>query len=236
MKSNQDNCILFFVKYPEKGQVKQRLSPDLSEEITQELYICFVHDILIMLKKIDAQLLICFTPENAQEKFQRWLGSALRFLPQRGEDLGERMKNSFIDAFAQGFHRAVLMGSDSPDLPESFLHTAFSELRTHDVVLGPSSDGGYYLIGFRSTTFHPEVFEGIEWSSQTVLQETLKKIRHFSHRLSLLPVWSDVDTLTDLQNLMKRNRDTGFKSSQTMTYIRQHVILSEDDHGISKKR
>jgi rSAM/selenodomain-associated transferase 1 len=233
---NQDTCILLFVKYPEKGQVKLRLSADLNEEIVQELYRCFVQDTLATIKIIDAQLFICFLPIDAQKNFHEWLGSTFSFLPQEGVDLGERMKNCFSEVFTKGFRRAILIGSDSPDLPGTFLHNAFTELQTHDVVLGPSTDGGYYLIGFRDTTFEPLVFDGIHWSSSSVFEETLKKIHYKKHRLSLLPVWSDVDTITDLKNLIKRNRNTSFKSSQTITYIRQNKIQVEDDDVIKPKK
>ena len=150
MIKDKDCCILLFIKYPEKGKVKQRLSRDLNEEIVQGLYKCFVHDTLSTLHKIKAQLVICFFPADAQEKFQQWLGSTLLFLSQTGIDLGERMKNSFLSAFSKGFRRVILMGSDSPDIPIEFLQKAFSELETHDIILGPSYDGGYYLIGFQS--------------------------------------------------------------------------------------
>jgi rSAM/selenodomain-associated transferase 1 len=216
--------------------VKHRLTIDLNEEIVIDLYRCFVHDTLTTITKLDAHLLICFLPSDAEEKFKDWLGSTFTYIPQEGADLGERMKNCFTHAFAQGFHRVILIGSDSPDLPGTFLHNAFAELRTHDVVLGPSSDGGYYLIGFRDTAFFPVVFEGIPWSQQTVLQETLKKIHQKTRRLSLLPVWSDIDTIVDLKNLVKRNRDTAFKSSQTITYLLQKEILSEDDDVTVRKK
>jgi rSAM/selenodomain-associated transferase 1 len=227
MTQNQDCCILLFVKYPQKGQVKQRLAADLSEEIVQEVYRCFVHDTIKKITPIDAQLIVCFQPATAQKQFQKWLGSTMKFLPQQGTDLGERMKNSFSSAFTQGYRRVLLMGSDSPDLPESFLHNAFSELQTHEVVLGPSVDGGYYLIGFRDTTFTPRIFEGIPWSTPTVFQETMKKIKEAHKSVSTLPVWSDVDTLTDLQNLITRSKHTAFKSSDTITFLQQQNIPLE---------
>ena len=124
MIKNQETCILLFVKYPEKGKVKLRLSVDINEDIVQELYRRFVQDTLATIKKIDSQLFICFSPVETQKKFQKWLGSTLLFLPQNGADLGERMKNSFTDVFTKGFQRAVLIGSDSPDLPKKYIEQA----------------------------------------------------------------------------------------------------------------
>ena len=160
MTKDQDTCILLFVKYPEKGKVKLRLSRGLNEEIVQELYRCFVQDTLTMIKKIDVPFFICYYPPDTEKKFQSWLGSTLRFLPQQGADLGERMKNSFTDAFTKGFQKVILMGSDSPDLPEAYIKQAFTTLQTKDAALGPTVDGGYYLIGFKTTTFTPQCVRG----------------------------------------------------------------------------
>ena len=236
MMPHHENCLLLFVKYPEKGQVKLRLSVDLDEELVQNLYRCFVQDTLATVNKITAQVFVCFLPVDAESKFREWLGTSHPFLPQEGTDLGERMKNCFSYAFSQGFRRAVLMGSDSPDLPVTFLHNAFAELRTHEIVIGPSSDGGYYLIGFQDTTFDPSAFEGISWSSPTVFWETLKKIKQKHSRISLLPAWSDVDTLADLKSLWKRNKNTAFKSSKTITFLRQNKILAAVDDDAKPKK
>jgi rSAM/selenodomain-associated transferase 1 len=230
MTTNQDTCILLFVKYPEKGKVKLRLSKDLNEDNVLEMYRCFVLDTLTMIEKIDVPFFICFHPPDAQSKFQNWLGSNLLFLPQRGNDLGERMKNSLAEVFTKGFQKAILMGSDSPDLPEDYIKQATTTLQTNDVVLGPTVDGGYYLIGFKTTTFTPSVFEEIHWSSPLVFQETMMKLKQAQCSLGLLPIWSDIDTLSDLNNLVRRTRNTSFKSSNTMTYIHQHPIQAENDH------
>jgi uncharacterized protein len=233
---HHDTCVLLFVKYPEKGKVKHRLAIDLTDDLVVELYRLFVQDTLETLKKIDATIFICYTPKEYEEKFHSWLGPQYTYIHQIGNDLGERMKNSFIDAFNQGFHRVILIGSDSPDIPSRFLHNAFIELHNHDIVLGPSADGGYYLIGFKEKTFLPSVFEGISWSSPSVFAETKEKIKKTNHHLSLLPVWSDVDTISDLQHLMKRNQKTAFKSSHTITYLQNHKILTEEDDAATSKK
>jgi len=228
---NQDTCILCFVKYPEKGQVKLRLAVDLDDDVVVELYRNFVLDVVTILKKLNTPFYLCFSPLNAQKKFREWLGSSYRCVPQEGNDIGERMKNSFSHAFAEGFRRVVLIGSDNPDLPGDFLRNAIRELQTRDMVLGPSSDGGYYLIGFRDDTFLPSVFDGISWSSSTVFQETMAKVKNAGRSLSLLPAWSDVDIISDLKNLIRRNRNTAFKSSYTISYLRRNKIMVNEDDG-----
>ncbi|MFA5102658.1 MAG: TIGR04282 family arsenosugar biosynthesis glycosyltransferase [Candidatus Thermoplasmatota archaeon] len=231
MTQNEGLCILLFVKYPEKGKVKLRLSRDLQEEVVQELYRCFVQDALAMIKKINIPFYICFYPPDSREKFQNWLGLTSQSLPQIGKNLGERMKQGFIDVFTKGYEKAILLGSDSPDLPGEYIKQAFALLETKEVVLGPAIDGGYYLIGFRTTTFTPSVFDDITWGSPLVFQETLMKITQAHRSVGTLPVWSDIDTIADLKNLISRTRNTSFKSSNTMTYISQHHLLEKTNNG-----
>ena len=138
--------------------------------------------------------------------------------------------------FTKGFQRAVLIGSDSPDLPKKYIEQAFIILQTRDVVLGPTVDGGYYLIGFHTNTFIPSVFEDILWSNQMVFQETVMKIKQAHRSLGLLPIWSDVDTIADLKHLIQRAKNTSFKSSQTMTYLnRNHIRLEKDNEAKTKR-
>ncbi len=219
MNKSDDRCILFFMKYPEKGKVKTRLSKEIGEVITVELYKNFVLDLLLMLEKIGIHLWVCFYPNNSQERLIRWLGKQYCYMPQKGEDLGQRMKNSFIQAFDKGYRRAIVIGSDSPDLPVAFINEAFLYLKTNDVVIGPALDGGYYLIGFRYDTFLAEVFEGINWSTDTVFGETMNILEKAGRKIHILPKWSDIDTLADLKNLVMRNQDTGFRTSKTFLYI-----------------
>jgi rSAM/selenodomain-associated transferase 1 len=230
-QDNHDCCVLLFVKYPEKEQVKHRLAVGLTEDIAVELYRNFVLDTLSMLDELSLPFFICFYPPLDQKKFFNWLGTQYQFLPQEGTGLGERMRSCFERVFSLGFHRAVLIGSDSPDLPGEYLRDAFTVLQTQEVVLGPAVDGGYYLIGFRNTTFTPSVFEAIHWSTPSVLAETIEKIKKANCTVRLLPSWSDVDTINDLRNLVIRSKNTAFKSSRTITYLHQHDINVEDTHG-----
>ncbi len=225
MGKSDENCILFFVKYPEKGQVKTRLSAELDESTAVELYRNFVLDLLSMLERLSLPFQICFSPENSRERFIGWLGDKYSYIPQQGADLGQRMKNALGQAFAQDFDRAVIIGSDSPDLSEDLIHEAFSSLEAHDVVIGPSVDGGYYLIGFRNDAFLIEAFEGIEWSTDRVFKETLKILEKAELSVYKLPEWRDIDTLADLKSMFLRNENKDFRSSRTMSYIAENAWL-----------
>jgi rSAM/selenodomain-associated transferase 1 len=220
------NCLLFFVKYPQKGQVKTRLSAELDEDVTVGLYRNFILDLLSMLKGLEVQFQICFSPADSRKKFEEWLGTQYSYVPQQGDDLGQRMKNAFTHAFDQGFQRVVTIGSDSPDLPGDLINEAFLYLETQDAVIGPSTDGGYYLIGFNEAAFLPEAFEGIEWSTDLVLRKTLSILGRAGLKFRQLPVWKDVDTLHDLKDLVRRSHNKSFSSSRTMSYIHKNYSQS----------
>jgi len=122
-------------------------------------------------------------------------------MPQHGRDLGERMKNGFLDGFAKGYKRVVLIGSDIPDLPKNSIEEAFQSLEETDAVIGPAFDGGYYLIGFRQSAFSSQVFEEINWGTATVFDETMKKLKRLRRSVHTLPRLRDIDTVEDLNHL-----------------------------------
>ena len=221
MKHSNKCCILFFVKYPVLRGVKTRLAEHVGHDVATDLYKSFVAEILTTLHTLSVNFRIVFYPPDAGDQFQQWLGEKYSYAPQIGQDLGQRMKNAFLQAFSDGFNSVVIIGSDSPDLPADYLDLGFTALDTNDVVVGPSSDGGYYLIGFVKNAFLPEVFGGISWNSHNVLEQTINILKQHKKKLYLLPQWHDVDTLADLNELVERNRNTAFSQSNTLALIRK---------------
>lgn len=218
-KQNGDALILFFVKHPEPGEVKTRLAESIGSEKTAQLYRCFILDLLAKLRSVRLPFRICVYPEQKREMLMRWLGREYEYNPQRGVDLGERMAAAFHDAFSGGHRRVILMGSDFPDLPQTFLEEALGALNTHDAVIGPAMDGGYYLIGFRKETFFPQVFVGMDWGTEGVFRQTLSILKAHTTQVYVLPVWNDIDTIEDLKQLIKRSEETGFSTSKTMSFL-----------------
>lgn len=219
----QHECLLVFVKYPEKGSVKTRLAKYLDHGFVQTLYRNFVLDLLETLAKVKWPIIIYFHPPESGNAVSKWLGKNYTYAPQKGVDLGDRMKNAFKETFAKGFTKAVLIGSDLPDMENIVLDAAFSALDLNDAVIGPSVDGGYYLIGFRHNSFLPEVFKGIFWGTDTVLKDTLKILREKNYKAHFLPELRDVDTIEDLTALYERNKDTAFANSRTMKFISNNL-------------
>ena len=218
-KLDTDSCILLFVKFPGEGGVKTRLAKDIGPGFVQTLCRNFVLDLLETLKKSKWPIIIYFHPPESGNAVSGWLGKNYLYAPQSGADLGERMKNAFKDAFAGVFSKAVIIGSDMPDLKMSVLSKAFSALDSDDVVIGPAVDGGYYLMGFKQACFLPEVFEGIPWGTDSVFRDTLKILRKRRCSVNMLTELRDVDTIDDLRALYYRNRNRAFADSRTMKYI-----------------
>ncbi len=194
-----DRCLLFFIKNPEKGKVKTRLASAIGDEMAVKLYRRFLLEMLSTLNRGTFLFYLCFYPGDSLNELKDWLGDHYLYAPQMGENLGERMKNGFMEAFSMNFKRVVLIGSDIPNLPLEFIEEAFNSLGEKDAVIGPSFDGGYYLIGFRDKTFSPEVFEGIHWSTEKVFEETMKVLEKERLTVHTLQLLRDIDTIEDLR-------------------------------------
>jgi rSAM/selenodomain-associated transferase 1 len=224
MSPSNDSCIILFAKYPAPGRVKTRLAKQLGPERAAELYRNFVLDILDTLQSLDVPLRIFFEPPEALDEFRTWLGDDYRYVSQTGPALGQRMKNALVHTFAEGFSKVALIGSDLPDLPADFLNLGLRALDTHQALLGPSDDGGYYLIGFSRDAFLPEAFDDIAWGTDRVFAHTVKILKRHRRKLYVLPRWHDVDTLEDLKSLVARSRNTDFRKSRTFSFLQEQVI------------
>jgi len=212
-------CIVLFARYPEKGKVKSRLAAHYGAAFALQLYDNFVTDTLDTLKGVGIPFMIAFDPPGKKDEIRRHFGSDNVYIPQEGSDLGARMHHAFCQCFAEGFESVIIIGSDIPDLPSKILKEAFSSLGNYDAVMGPSRDGGYYLIGFKRDTFIPQVFENIPWGNSTVLEDTMEVFQLRRGTVHLLPKWRDIDTPDDLSALVERNSHTPFARSRTMIYI-----------------
>ena len=184
-----------FVKAPTPGAVKTRLQPHLSPDAAAQLYRAFVADSACTLTRSSAQRkVIAYTPASGLSAVRDLLGEAaaagFEFVRQPEADLGRRMAALFQDRFDEGVKAVVVLGSDSPSLPSAIVDQAFALLQTHSLVLGPCTDGGYYLLG--QSRSDAGIFDGVDWSTGRVFEQTLRKARGDS--LALLPPWYDVDT------------------------------------------
>lgn len=193
--------VLVFCRYPEPGAVKTRLAQSIGPTSACALYRAFVRDVLDALEEAGARTTICAAPDRSLSAYAAWLGSRYRLQHQQGGDLGARMANAFARAFNNGSQRALLLGTDVPQLPPGVVRRAWSALQEAHLALGPAVDGGYYLIGLRCDSFSEELFQGVSWSTRHVLQQTISRLPR-GRRHALLPALRDCDELNDLPQLL----------------------------------
>jgi uncharacterized protein len=146
---------------------------------------------------------VSYAPDNVKSVFQDLTPSHFRLIPQRGDDLGARILFTFNQLFQQGYPQVIVIDSDTPTLPTAYLEEARRLIATqqNDVVLGPTEDGGYYLIGLRQS--HRELFERMPWSTSQVLPETRRRCEQSGLTVACTESWYDVDTPADLARLME---------------------------------
>lgn len=189
-----EKALIVFSRAPGRGGVKTRLVPPLSRGEAEELHRRFTTDMLRLAEGINSHLFLATTRSPEAEELAR--GFHARIMFQRGRHLGERMRGCFSEVFSSGYSSAVMVGTDIPTLPSSFIRRAFEELEETQVVIGPSTDGGYYLLGLKRP--YRGLFGGIEWGGSRVLSQTLSRIRALGIKPACLPPWYDVDDGQDL--------------------------------------
>ncbi len=227
-------ALAIMAKAPVPGKVKTRLSPPLTAEQAAHLNRCFLMDTTANISALASTYrctgVISYTPVGAEHLFDGLLPEDFRLVPQRGNGFGERLQATAQDLFSCGFGSICLVDSDSPTLPAEAFLTAVETLEKPGdrVVVGPSHDGGYYLIGMKR--LHPELFADIAWSTETVFEETVAAIQRIGVELVTLPLWYDVDdaaTLATLQDELIHHRAPsfatlhGYAARTTQAFLRQ---------------
>lgn len=215
--NNSERALVILAREPEEGKVKSRLSADLSARDTLDLYQAFVLDTLHLAFSAEVghlyvaclangpkvhlnELLASFAAELKGKK-KEFLKEKLVLIDQRGRQLGERLEKTFKQVFNEGYKEIVIIGIDSPSLPRKLLDRAFKVLHKKDVVLGPTLDGGYYLMGLKK--LHPQLFEAIPWGTGEVYRATVERIKKAGLEWEELDLWYDVDTTDDLEFLVR---------------------------------
>ncbi|MBW1849206.1 MAG: TIGR04283 family arsenosugar biosynthesis glycosyltransferase [Deltaproteobacteria bacterium] len=194
--------LILFTKYPVPGKTKTRLIPllgpanaaDLQKRLTEQIYDSAQYFAL----NRDIDIGVCFE-NGSKKKMETWLGPGPIYSHQVSGDIGVRMHHAILNAFESGCQRVVLIGSDIPDITETLFKQAFSILKEKDLVLGPSTDGGYWLIGLNKPA---DLFHDIEWSSSRVLEQTLRIARKQHLTYHLLDTLTDIDTENSLIKIM----------------------------------
>ena len=217
--------VLIMAKSPQAGRVKTRLLPFLSPDEAAALAACFVQDVVAGALSLTPNVLVAYAPAEGRATLEALLPSDLLWALQEGSDLGARMQSVLEAASRQGFSPLIMLGTDSPTLPQVYLSDAVEllESRKAEVVLGPTDDGGYYLIGLPQPL--PGLLANVAWSTPNALTDTLRNAAALGRRTSLLPPWYDVDTPNDFQRLQAEfsvNPAIGKRAPQTYYWINRH--------------
>lgn len=195
MVHSSEECLLIFAKNPERGKVKTRLAETIGEQQALGIY----KQLLRITKSAADQLKVTRQVwySNYIDDDDQWSGSDYQKRLQEGEGLGVRMQKAFDQAFADGFSKVAVIGTDCAAITSQILKQAFEQLEEYPVVIGPSQDGGYYLIGM--SNFYPELFEQKKWSTPSVFKQTVYQLEKAHIPYQLLPALNDIDTESDLQ-------------------------------------
>src|SRR5713226_2886165 len=197
-------ALALMAKVPFACAVKTRLTPPLSPAEAARLSTCFLRDMTTNVSSMNGdgtEGVVLYAPANAGAFLHDLLPDGFKLVAQRVETLGERLINAAAELLSNGFESVCLINSDSPTLPVEVLRTATSLLAQDEdrVVLGPSEDGGYYLIGLKHP--HHELFERIAWSTAEVLSHTIERAAEINLPVEFLPTWYDVDDAATLRLL-----------------------------------
>ncbi len=216
--------LILLLKFPEQGKVKTRLAKTLGNELTYGLYECFIQDLLEKCDNQHYDLHLFLTPVEKMAEMALQIGQKHGLHAQQGADLGERMKNAFITMFKLNYERCIILGSDYPNIPAQLPQKAFKYLHTAKGVIAPSTDGGYYLLGFQREEFCSDVFSHVDWSTEKVFQQTMSIFNTAGIFPKILPEGQDIDEFADLEHLINGclNKNDSFYASHTMDFIRKH--------------
>lgn len=189
----ETRILAIFAKDPRAGTVKTRLAESTSPGWAASVAAAFLSDTIQRLNRLADQRFVVISPPDAVAYFGSLAGEQFSIIPQGDGDLGQRLQR-FFQPQLHNDSKVVVVGSDSPTLPVTYVEQAFAALSEADMVLGPATDGGYYLLGLARRL--PPIFHGIDWGSEHVLEQTVSRLDS-DCRLALLPPWYDVDTLAD---------------------------------------
>ena len=185
-------ALIVFIKNPELGKVKTRLAQGVGDQMALKIYKALMEHTRNITLEVDATRLLFYSENIAQE--DDWQKSDFHKYLQSNGGLGDRMSKAFEQAFDQS-SPVLIIGSDCAQLDASIIKKGIEELETHDFVVGPAEDGGYYLLGMRN--FQPSVFEDVKWSTESVLETTLGIMTNNNQSYYLLPELSDIDYVED---------------------------------------
>lgn len=216
---NRDRTLVIMAKAPRAGAVKTRLSPSLSPAAVTDFYRCLLDDTLALARSLHDVEVAIMCPESDVNELAQLAGNRASLVAQKGEGLAAGLISVFAH-FAQDHQRRIIaFNSDSPHLPRSVLEDAFESLATHDVVVGPTHDGGYYLVGAK--TSHPTLFANDGMGTSSALDRLLSRAQTLQLSVSFADSFYDVDVADDLTRLAEELRLAPARAPRTAAWLKE---------------
>ena len=224
----KNKVIIFFTRIPTLGKTKTRLEPFLNKNLCMELQAVFIKDIYNNIKNMGIDIIVCYSEHGDLSDLKDIIQEDVFFLKQKGEGLGDKMYNAISYALKK-YDKSVLIGSDIPLINEEDIKTAFKILETKDLAISPSYDGGYYLIGMKEEI--KDVFD-IKYSTNSVFEETISKIKSIGKTFGKGNVQLDVDNKDDffkLYNILEENNN--ITCNNTRKFLEKIIKMKKCDNN-----
>lgn len=193
-------ALIIFARNPELGTCKTRLAKTIGNENALEVYKYLLNHTATISKNIKADRYVFYSEKISNDDL--WDANSFRKKLQNGDDLGQRMQNAFSEVLEMGYQKVIIIGSDLLDLNAELVNNAFAQLDFNDVVIGPATDGGYYLLGLKN--LYHTIFKNKEWSTASVLKDTLNDLQNT--KVHLLKELNDIDTFEDMKQYEQLNK------------------------------
>ena len=228
------NALICFLKYPKPGHVKTRLAAELDQMSAAQIYEALAERVLTEIYPLAGsyEILLYVDPAHDMETYRKWIGDSWSFYSQEGDDLGERLSQAMGACFIAGYEKVAIIGSDCIGMEQEFIEDVFTKLDDDPFVIGPSSDGGYYLIASREDA--PWLFEDVAWSTESVMETTLDKIEALGMENHILEEKLDVDTLDDLVRFRKELPESHFLATKIDHLVMESTTLDGDPDDLLK--
>ena len=221
--SATDRVLVIMAKAPRPGTVKTRLTPNLSHAAVTDLYCCLLDDTLAMARSLSEVEIAIMCPESDVNELTELAGGKVNVVAQKGAGLAAGLTSVFAH-FPEIHRRTVAFNSDSPHLPSSVLEEAFDSLDTHDVVVGPTHDGGYYLVGAKDS--HPALFADDGMGTTSALDRLLSRTKGLGLSVGFAPPFYDIDVVGDLARLAAELRTSPAKAPRTAALLKQWELAA----------
>jgi len=230
--SRSDRVLVIMAKAPRPGAVKTRLTPSLSPAAVTDFYSCLLDDTLALARSLGDVEVAIMCPKTDVNELAQLVGSEVSIVAQKGEGLAAGLTSVFAHFTQDQERRTIAFNSDSPHLPRSVLEDAFETLAAHDVVVGPTHDGGYYLVGAKAS--HPTLFAGDGMGTSSALERLLSRARALELSVGFADPFYDIDVADDLTRLAEELRLAPERAPRTAQWLKEWELAAGQSRTSSR--